>query len=67
LKTGAAVTLNAKHVVLISTHAHGAEIMQLSIQPMQWSVLPELQDAPPLDNDDLACLMSVMRSPGTAS
>jgi hypothetical protein len=33
--------------------------MQLSIQPMQWTILPELQDAPPLDDDDLACLREV--------
>ncbi|WP_143748868.1 hypothetical protein [Mesorhizobium sophorae] len=33
--------------------------MELSIQPMQWSVLPELQDAPPLGDDDLDCLAEV--------
>jgi hypothetical protein len=33
--------------------------MDLSIQPMQWTVLPELQDAPPLDDDDLECLREV--------
>ncbi|MBJ7541947.1 hypothetical protein [Rhodomicrobium udaipurense] len=26
---------------------------------MQWSVLPELQDAPPLDDEDLACLQEI--------
>jgi hypothetical protein len=30
--------------------------MSLSIQPMQWSTLPDLHDAPPLDNSDLECL-----------
>ena len=30
--------------------------MPLSIQPMQWSALPDLQDAPPLDDSDLECL-----------
>jgi hypothetical protein len=33
--------------------------MELSIQPMQWSALPELQDAPPLGDDDLDCLAEV--------
>jgi hypothetical protein len=33
--------------------------MSLSIQPMQWAVLPDLQDAPPLDDDDLQCLRDV--------
>jgi len=33
--------------------------MQLIIQPMQWSMLPELQDAPRLDDEDLACLREV--------
>jgi hypothetical protein len=31
----------------------------ISIQPMQWSILPELQDAPPLDDEDIACLREV--------
>jgi hypothetical protein len=30
--------------------------MSLSIQPMQWSALPDLHDAPPLDESDLECL-----------
>ena len=30
--------------------------MTLSIQPMQWSVLPDLHEAPPLDDNDLECL-----------
>jgi hypothetical protein len=30
--------------------------MSLSIQPMQWSALPDLHEAPPLDETDLECL-----------
>jgi hypothetical protein len=30
--------------------------MTLSIQPMQWSALPDLHEAPPLDDNDLECL-----------
>lgn len=33
--------------------------MSLSIQPMQWSKLPELHQTPPLDDGDLACLAEV--------
>lgn len=33
--------------------------MSLSIQPMQWSKLPELQQTPPLDDSDLDCLREV--------
>ena len=29
---------------------------QLAIMPMQWAILPDLEDAPPLDDTDLACL-----------
>jgi hypothetical protein len=28
----------------------------MTIQPMQWAALPDLQDAPPIDDADLACL-----------
>lgn len=31
----------------------------MTIQPMQWGVLPELQDAPPIDDADLACLQEL--------
>jgi hypothetical protein len=30
--------------------------MTLSIQPVQWSALPDLHEAPPLDDNDLECL-----------
>jgi hypothetical protein len=30
--------------------------MSLSIQPMQWGVLPDLEEVPPLDASDLQCL-----------
>lgn len=33
--------------------------MELSIQPLQWAALPDLQDAAPLDDDDLECLSEV--------
>lgn len=33
--------------------------MSLSIQPMQWAVLPELHDAAELDGGDLDCLRDV--------
>ena len=33
--------------------------MSLSIQPMQWSKLPELRETPPLDDSDLDCLKEV--------
>lgn len=34
--------------------------MTLSIRPMQWAILPELHDTPPLDDDDdLACLEEI--------
>ena len=33
--------------------------MTLSIQPMQWALLPELHEAPLLDEEDLACLRDV--------
>jgi hypothetical protein len=33
--------------------------MSFSIQPMQWSALPDLCDAPPLDDTDLECLEAV--------
>ncbi len=33
--------------------------MELSIQPMQWSILPDLHDAPPIGDDDLECLAEV--------
>lgn len=45
---------------MISTElGRGGNAMDLSIQPMQWTALPELQDAPPLDDDDLECLREV--------
>ena len=31
----------------------------MTIQPMQWAVLPELQDAPPIDDADMACLLEL--------
>lgn len=31
----------------------------IAIQPMQWAVLPELQDAPPLDDADMGCLQDL--------
>lgn len=31
----------------------------ISIQPMQWSVLPALEDAPEIDAADLACLAEI--------
>ena len=30
--------------------------MTLSIQPLQWSVLPDVHETPPLDDNDLECL-----------
>jgi hypothetical protein len=33
--------------------------MALSIQPMQWATLPELHQAPPLDDSDLECLEEI--------
>lgn len=30
--------------------------MTFSIQPMQWSALPDLHETPPLDDNDLECL-----------
>jgi hypothetical protein len=30
--------------------------MSLSIQPMQWGALPDLDEVPPLDDSDLQCL-----------
>ena len=41
--------------------------MTLSIQPMQWSVLPDLHEAAPLDDNDLECLEELRDWPGTAS
>jgi hypothetical protein len=33
--------------------------MSLSIQPMQWSALPDLHDTPPIDDSDLECLKTL--------
>lgn len=33
--------------------------MSLSIQPMQWSTLPDLHETPPLDNSDLDCMIEI--------
>jgi hypothetical protein len=33
--------------------------MTLSIQPMQWSNLPDLHQTPPLDDSDLECLADI--------
>jgi hypothetical protein len=34
-------------------------MMSLSIQPMQWSALPDLHNAPPLDDSDFECLKAM--------
>lgn len=33
--------------------------MTLSVQPMQWSNLPDLHETPPPDNSDLDCLEEI--------
>jgi len=33
--------------------------MEFAIHPIQWSTLPTLQDTPPLDDTDVACLAEV--------